>query len=82
MEEGIEFYRGEFVFDFGCFEGYILFISLFDGVVCEFKNEIVREVVLNIRNFLIIISILFNFDDENLLVVLFVVVEVMECIVV
>lgn len=82
MKEGIEFYKDEFVFEFCCFEGYILFISLFDGVFCEFKNVIVREVVLNIRNFLIIISIFFNFDDENLLVVLFVVVVVIECIVV
>lgn len=69
-KEGIEFPDSEFASEPGRFEGYTSLISLFDEVFHQSKNETVREVALNTRNFLIITSTLLNPDDKNLSVAL------------
>ena len=69
-EEGIEFHQDEFASEPGRFEGYTSLIGLFDEASRKSKNETVREVALNTRNFLIITSTLLNPDDENLSVAL------------
>ena len=63
-KEGINFPRSELTSEPGRFEGYTELISILEAA-CH-KSELVKEAILNVRNFLIITSILLNPDDGNL----------------
>ena len=63
-KEGINFPRSELTSEPGRFEGYTALISILEAA-CH-KSELVKEAILNVRNFLIITSILLNPDDGNL----------------